>query len=232
MSSVRRPLLCRLCMPIEGLAPGRPHALVSAAVLSILAVGAAATTFADAAAAKENNAVIYAPDVVGVGRIFLVGLRVPRDAPDVNVTAPESILLFDQTRPPFQSDVRRFYFRAVKPSTKAEIRFALPRGEVAVPVEIWSFEDLRQFRMLKGVQLPRRWPLGQPLPELKGRQVFPTGAETKHGRGSGGWLDVPDDVIWDMQPDTTIPRWHWTNLRLGCPVHGAEIYGKRASIRG
>ena len=112
-----------------------------------------------------------------------MGLRVPSDAPDVKVTVPESVLLFDQTRPPFTGDVRRFYFRAVKPSEKAEIRFRMPRGEVIVPIEIWSFEDLRQFRTLKGVQLPRRWPLGEPLPELKERQMFPTGAESEARAG-------------------------------------------------
>ena len=127
-------------------------------------------------------------------------------------------------------EVRRFYFRAVKPAAKAEIRFALPGGEVVVPIEIWSFEDLRKFRTLKGVQLPRRWPLGERLPELKQKQTYPTGAEARRPKPSarGGWLDRSDDEIWAMQPDSTIPRWHWTNIQHGCPVHGKEIYRKRA----
>ena len=89
-------------------------------------------------------------DIVGVDRIFMVGLRMADDAPDVKVDVPTSVVLFDQTRAPFQGGIRRFYFRAVKPSPKADIRFALPSGEVVVPVMISSFDDLRQSRTLKG----------------------------------------------------------------------------------
>ncbi|MBI3946137.1 MAG: hypothetical protein HY321_09480 [Armatimonadetes bacterium] len=189
-----------------------------------------ATLAASAVGAAPTGPVVYAPDVVGVDRLFMVALKVAPDAPDVGVSVPESVVLLDRTRLPTQADVRRFYFRAVKPAKRAEIRFALPGGEVTVPVEIWSFEDLRRFRDLKGTPLPRRWPLGKPIPELKERQVFPTGAEAKAptGEEKGGWLDVPDDAIWEMQPDSAIPRWHWVNLQYGCPVHGTEIYKHRA----
>jgi hypothetical protein len=123
------------------------------------------------AGAEEKGPVAYAPDVVGVDRMIMVALKVPTDAPDVRVTLPDGVVMFDHMKPPFKTDIRKFYFRAAKPAKKAEIRFALPGGEVVVPVEVWSFEDLRQFRTLKGVQLPRRWPLGKPLPELKEKQV-------------------------------------------------------------
>ena len=86
---------------------------------------------------------------------------------------------------PAKSETRKFYFRASKPAPKAEMRFALPSGEVVVPIEIWGFEDLRKFRKLKGVQLPRRWPLGERLPELKQKQIFPTGAEAKTPEDQG-----------------------------------------------
>ena len=179
--------------------------------------------------AAEESPILYAPDVLGVDRLFMMALKVPPDAPEVPVTVPDSVVLLDRTPWPTSSEVRKFYFKTLKPAPKAEIRFALPQGEVVVPVEIWSFEDLRQFRTLKGFQLPRRWPLGQPLPELKKRQVFPTGAEQKKpdGKASGGWLEVSDEDLWAMQPDSTIPRWHWVNIQYGCPVHGAEIYKDR-----
>lgn len=178
--------------------------------------------------AAGESPIVYAPDIVGIDRLFMVALRVPTDAPEVQVTIPDSVALLDKTRLPTKADVRRFYFRSIKPAAKAEIRFAMPGGEVVVPFVIWSFDDLRQFRTLKGFQLPRRWPLGKPLPELKEMQIFPTGAEAKEGKGSGGWLDVSDDTIWNMQPDSTIPRWHWVNIQYGCPVHGQEIYKKQA----
>jgi oligo-alginate lyase len=177
-------------------------------------------------AAEER--IVYAPDVVGVERMFMIALKVPADSPDVTVTMPDGVALFHRTRLPTQSEIRRFYFRAVKPAAKAEIRFALPGDQAVVPSEIWSFEDLRRSRTLKGVPLPRRWPPGQPLPELKEKQTYPTGAEAKQPRTAarGGWLDRSDDEIWAMQPDSTIPRWHWTNIQYGCPVHGTEIYRK------
>ncbi|NLY01417.1 MAG: hypothetical protein GXY83_35445 [Rhodopirellula sp.] len=181
-------------------------------------------------AAVADDRVLYAPDIVGVDRMFMVALRVPVDSPQVQVTVPETVTMFDRTPIPAQSETRKFYFRSVKPSAKTEIRFAHPGGEIVVPLEIWSFDDLRKSRQLKGVQLPRRWPVGEPLPELKQKQTFPTGAEsrTPKKKSKGGWLDCPDDDIWAMQPDSTIPRWHWTNIQFGCPVHGKEIYRERS----
>lgn len=175
-----------------------------------------------------DDRLVYAPDIVGVDRLFMIALKLPLAAPDVAVTAPESVWLFDRTPVPAASEVRRFYFRAVQAAEKAEIRFGVPGGEVVVPLQAWSFEDLRQFRTLKGVQLPRRWPLGEWLPELKQRQTMTTAAEIAALQGQPGpgtaWRDVADAAIWAMQPDSTISRWHWVNLPHGCPVHGKEIY--------
>jgi hypothetical protein len=180
--------------------------------------------------AAEESPVVYAPDVLGVDRLFMIAVKVPADAQEITISLPDSVELLDRTPLPTQSEVRKFYFRTVKPAKKAEIHFALPGSAVSVPVKIWSFYDLRQYRTLKGVQLPRRWPLGESLPELKEMQIYPTGAEEKtpDGSASGGWLDVSDEDIWAMQPDSTIPRWHWVNIQHGCPMHGKEIYKNRA----
>ncbi len=180
--------------------------------------------------AAADDRVAYAPDVVGVGRIFMVALNVPIDVPALEVTVPDTVLMFDRTPVPAPSQTRRFYFRSLKPSPDSRIRFAHPAGEIVIALKIWSFDDLCSFRELKGVQLPRRWPLGERLPELKQQQTFPTGAEARSPKkkSSGGWLDDSDDDIWAMQPDSTIPRWHWTNIQHGCPVHGKEIYRNRA----
>jgi len=124
--------------------------------------------------------------------------------------------------------VRKFYFRTIRRTQGAEIRFKLPGGDAVVPVTIWSFEDQRAFRKHKGKLLPRRWPLGEKLTELKQKQTMGFGQPKGNKKGSGGWLNVSDDRIWDMQPDSTIPRWHWVNIRKGCPIHGAEIYRKRS----
>lgn len=192
--------------------------------------------------------IVYAPDIVGVGRMFLVALNVPRDAPDVQVDVPACAALFDRTRLPAGSELRKFYFRALSPAAEARIGFRVPGGAaVEVPLVVWSFEDLRAFRTLKGVQLPRRWPLGEALPGLKKGQalseVHRRGGGRKGGHGhakraeagaaldaasgvvpGAEWLDVDDETIWNMQPDSTIPRWHWVNVSEGCPEHGTDIY--------
>lgn len=178
---------------------------------------------------------VYAPDVVGVDRLFLIAVEAPPGAPDLLVTVPDSVRLFDRTPSGAKAAVHRFYFRAQYPAERIEIRISLPaasgeaaRSEIIVPLQIWSFEELRQFRRLGDVALPRRWPLGEALPELKQGRTVTTDAEIAALKGDPGpapvWLEQPDDAIWAMQPDSTIPRWHWVNLPLGCPVHGTDIY--------
>ncbi|MBN2293052.1 MAG: hypothetical protein JXM70_11540, partial [Pirellulales bacterium] len=191
---------------------------------------ACALLFGHGRVLAKDQRILYAPDILGVRRMFMIALKVPVATPEVKVTVPDSAALLDRTPPPFKSEIRKFYFRTVKPASKVEIRFELPSGQVVVPIGIWSFDDLRKFRMLKGVQLPRRWPLGKRLPELKQKQTVATGAEAKKPKGdaSGGWLDYSDDDIWAMQPDSTIPRWHWTNIVHGCPTHGKKIYRHKA----
>ncbi len=182
--------------------------------------------------AVDADAIAYKPDIVGMGRMFMVALRVPTDSPQIAVKVPECIEMFDCTPLPAKSEIRKYYFRSLKPAKQADIVFAHPSGQIAVSIEIWSFEDLRQFRELKGAQLPRRWPLGELLPELKQSQTITGEAYRERMKGQGAsaaqWLDVSDDDIWAMQPDSTIPRWHWVNLSHGCPAHGTEIYKGRA----
>lgn len=175
--------------------------------------------------------VVYQPDVVGEGRLFMVALEVAREAPAVEVTVPASVRLLDRTPLPADGVLRKYYFRALVPEAAAELVFAQAEARVVVPLVIWSFADLRVQRELKGTQLPRRWPLGQELPELKSSQTITTDAYKRGLQGRPGpvaWLAVSDEAIWQMQPDSTIPRWHWTNVKEGCPTHGTEIYRKRA----
>ena len=136
------------------------------------AIAVALISAGSAAHAQGDDPVAYRPDVLGVDRIFLVALRVPATAPEIAVTVPEEVELLDRTPLPTDRELRRYYFRTLRATPGADIVFAHPDGPVTVSVEVWSFEDLRQFRELKGVQLPRRWPLGEMLPELKqGRTV-------------------------------------------------------------
>ncbi len=208
--------------------------MLRVAIIITVTASAVLVGSASVAEAQEQggNLVVYQPDILGVDRLFVVALRVPVDAPEVEITVPEEVALLDRTPLPAKSDVRKYYFRTLKPAQKADIVFAHPAGPITVSVEIWSFEQLREFRTLKNVQLPRRWPLHEPLPELKQGQTTTTDKlkEQMAGKGTPGkaWLDFTDDQIWSIQPDTSIPRWHWVNVSEGCPVHGKQIYEGRA----
>ena len=197
-----------------------------------LLLGAGLLLLAAHSRAQELAPVAYQPDVVGVGRLFLVALNVDPAAPRIEITIPDTVELLDQTPLPTDKPLRKYYFRALKAAEKTDIVFAHPAGPVIVTIRIWSWDDLHEFRTLKGVQLPRRWPLGEKLPELKQGQVTTTSdliADLrKRGPSGTQWLTVEDDQIWAMQPDSTIPRWHWTNVSEGCPVHGPKIYESKA----
>lgn len=181
--------------------------------------------------AGEESVILYQPDIVGVDRLFMVALTAPLDAPEIRVTHTEDVLLLDQTPVPARSKIRKYYFKALRPTPRTDILLEHPRGTQTVSIGIWSFEDLREFRELKGVQLPRRWPLGEVLPELKSSQTITSEAVKKEAKAKGvaqeHWLKMSDDEIWALQPDSTIPRWHWVNITAGCPVHGTEVYAGR-----
>jgi hypothetical protein len=197
------------------------------AIFGIILCAGLAVTVYPAAPDRSHNPVVYQPDFVGEGRIFMVALSIPTGVPDIQVKCPATVVALDRTRLPARTDVRRFYFRAQKAARAAEIIFSWPGQRVSVSIGIWSFEDLRQYRELKGTKLPRRWPLGETLPELKTGQTLSRAEKSRARRQKpepDQWLGLGDDAIWAMQTDSTIPRWHWVNLKEGCPVHGTEIY--------
>ncbi len=197
------------------------------ACVAALVCGAAASSVH----ADTSDPVVYQPDIIGVGRLFLVALRVPQDAPELAIQVPECVQLLDRTPLPAKSELRKYYFRSLSPAKQADIVFHHPDGLVTTSIEIWSFEQLREFRQLKGVQLPRRWPLGEMLPELKESQTITSKAMKQAKQGQEvdvKWVDMSDDEIWAMQPDSTIPRYHYVNIREGCPMHGTEVYSVKA----
>ena len=199
--------------------------LAAACVASVVRCGAQDET--------TDERIVYAPDIVGVDRLCMVVLNVPQAAPEIAVTVPECLTLLDRTPLPTKADQRRYYFRAIERAEATELRFAHPGGEIVIPLTVWSFDDLRVQRELKGTQLPRRWPLGEDLPELKSSQTITTDLDRELARSGGPgrgerWAGMSDDDVWAMQPDMTIPRWHWVNVTDGCPEHGREIYNVRA----
>jgi len=63
--------------------------------------------------------IVYKPDVVGVERLFMVALKVPRETPDIEVTVPPCVALLDRTRLPAASELRKFYFRSTASAANA-----------------------------------------------------------------------------------------------------------------
>jgi hypothetical protein len=180
---------------------------------------------------QDDEVVAYQPDIIGVGRLFMVALKVPVGTPEIKLTVTESVVLLDRTPLPTDKELRKYYFRSLDKAGHADIVFGLAGGDVTVSFEIWSYDDLREFRELKGKQLPRRGPLGEVLPELKEGQTITSAATiaaAKEGNVYPKWLEMSDDEIWDMQPDSTIPRWHYASIHDGCPTHGTEIYDGKA----
>ena len=43
------------------------------------------------------------------------------------------------------------------------------------------------------------------------------------GKTTDQLLDVPDEQLWDLMPDTRIHREYYVNQHKGCPVHGIDI---------
>ena len=184
-----------------------------------------------AASGQTDERVAYAPDILGVGRLFLIALNVDPGAPRLEITIPDTVELLDQTPLPTDRPLRKYYLRALKAAEKTDIVFSHPDGPLTISLQIWDYDDLREFRELKGHTLPRRWPLGETLPALKQEQTITTELMKTRARERGGetrWAEVDDDIIWGMQPDSTIPRWHWVNVNAGCPTHGTEIFKHRA----
>ncbi len=80
--------------------------------------------------AEPDKRLVYAPDILGVDRLFMIVLSAPIDVPKIEVTVspPDSVTLFDRTPLPAKSEQRRYYFRTLKPAEQAKITLAHPAG--------------------------------------------------------------------------------------------------------
>lgn len=99
-----------------------------------------------------KDVIAYAPDIVGVERMFLIALKVPVDSADVPVNAPDSVKLLDldsrigtgraagvedfkvKTATPFPLHHFRYYHgaRLVNQAGTAEYRIVEARDKTAV----------------------------------------------------------------------------------------------------
>ena len=84
---------------------------------------------------------LYAPDVVGIGRLFVIAIKTPVEAPVTRLIIPTHVKLLDQTPLPTKSDVRRYYFRSISPGNGVTISLNHPSGKLDVGIDIWSFDS-------------------------------------------------------------------------------------------
>ena len=97
--------------------------------LLMLVIPAVLLVLAQQSLAQEDQPdqrVAYAPDIVGVDRMFMIVLGVAAETPQIAVTLPDSVAMFDRTPLPTKTDQRRYYFRSLKPAEKAEIKVCPP----------------------------------------------------------------------------------------------------------
>jgi len=222
--------------------------LAEAAVNKEIRVITADTVHRPYAEGTPRFTVSFAPDYVAcdIPRRFYIELEMPqKDCPALDVRHEGCVRLLDKNDFVTQLDseardvgreriVRRFYFETLKRAEKTEIRFRLGQDAVVVPLVIWDFSDLRRFRLVNDVKLPRRYPLHGSLACLKQRQAKPakprTGGRPRHLRAnSRARFDQDIDVrrftadeAWIICPDTSAMGSQMEGSPD--PIHGNDVY--------
>ncbi len=85
---------------------------VSSGVWRVLGLWFCLTALAAARLQAADDRIVYAPDVVGVDRMFMIALKVPAESPEVAVAVPDG-------RGDVRSDSRRRRSRRLAGSTSA-----------------------------------------------------------------------------------------------------------------
>ncbi len=175
---------------------------------------------------KPDFQLAFAPDFVAcdIPRRFMVELEFPQGFVPTQVTGDDAVRLVG-TRDLEQKlngkparKLRRFYFESRRPADPARIEIQSANGKLVVPVVVWGYEELRQSRKINGMTFPRRYPLGETLPYVKTRQVFPPDPALRATDPIrfGGFVakrihfnepvmarDYTMQEVWDFGPDTS-----------------------------
>lgn len=197
---------------------------------------------------KPDFSCSFATDYVGsdIPRRFFIELELPKaDYPELEVAydknkvkmldkrSLETNFLPNGKKAGKPRQVRRFYFETIAGNSgKTEISFANANGVVVVPFVIWNYEDLRSPKIVKNLELPRRYPMNGRIEELKPQVVRPKlGRDTpkkftaekratnKDAYDTGAYTL---EEIWQLAPDGGMsPR-----VQTGepDPIHGNEVF--------
>jgi hypothetical protein len=187
---------------------------------------------------SDGLEIAYAPDRVEVGRVFRVALEVPKGQTPVTVSIPACAQMVDRTAPDRAGETV-FYFRAHCAERGARFRFEGQSAGAEVAVDCLDRAGILEPREQGEVRLPRRWPIWEEVDELKASRTIWRKEDLERalawGRGHAeearkvreaaeGWVAKGDDFLWDLLPKAEVPRWHFVNLRVGCPAHGEAIF--------
>ena len=174
------------------------------------------------------------------GQPFRIALSQPAGSGALDVQVPANLEMTDRWD---QDERQRFYFRALEPGD-APVTFSGAGGELTITVPVIPWSEVYEPREYEGVQLPRLWPMGEELEDLKPGRTMRTDEEIEQMRASGAepgaiakqWLEMSDEEIWSIIPGPAVPRTCLIVLGSlepdrgvgkGCPVCGMEIYEGR-----
>jgi hypothetical protein len=202
----------------------------------LLAGGVALVCWHSAMADDGSLRCIQKPIAWMVGQQTRIVVETPADCPELQVTAPPEVELFD--RWPWQQGdtTQKLYFRAKAPLAAGSIEFKAHGHSLAIPIQVLTWAQAREPRKFEQWDLPRIFPMdGQDEPkqgitflseELLAElrvQGLPNADEVA--------ADLPaDDDLYYSLPETTIPRVVFVQYQQpkGCPICGRKIFEGRS----
>ena len=174
--------------------------------------------------------VLWSPERVGEGRRFRV---IVRCASPVECAYPDAVELLDCTPSDSSRTEHRFYFVAGSPSDSASIVFSsdsAANSPQSITFPVIAERDWDRDATVGEIQIPRVWPLDRREIGLKQRHtLFPReqiGQNPREDRPDV--LTWSDEELWGLVLPCDVPRWHFMNLKRGCPVHGRQVYSENA----
>jgi hypothetical protein len=186
--------------------------------------------------ASETIKVTYSPERIELGRVFRVVLHVPRGQTPVNQSLPAGVEVVDRTDPGKAGETI-FFLRASRVNRGAVCRFDGKSDGVEITLDCLDREGILERREQGEIRLPRRWPLWEDVDELKsGRSIWRKNdleraldwgskhPEDQVRKDAEAWASKSDETLWNSIAKPEIPRWHFGNLNVGCPIHGDSIF--------
>jgi len=162
-----------------------------------------------------------------VGRVIV---NVPAGAGKIEVSTSPELKLVDRTSFDPSQGQRKFYFRAVAASREARVELRTPEGaRASVSFPVLTLAQELSPRRVGTLDLPRRWPLGQPISEYKKHSVFHPRDQLDAARQE--WIKggrktktfKSDEFYYNLVPPTWMQRNTYVNQHKGCPVHGDAV---------